>query len=95
MLMHLIEKVGRAVQPVIILIDNCERTYMKKVPKTDKSEPKRLKKQVGKFLKAIGSEDLMLLIGLSSEPWLCPFKVTYKILVLCSIRHSESYACVC
>ncbi|CAL8129489.1 unnamed protein product [Orchesella dallaii] len=78
MLMHLIQKVGKAVEPVIFLIDNCERTYMKKVPKTNHDEPKRLKKQLGKFLKTFTPEDLFLLIGLSSEPWVAPFKTLKK-----------------
>jgi len=73
--MHLINKVGRAVQPTIILIDQCEKTYMKRPPKTDKTEPKRLKKQIGKFLKGIGPDDQIMLIGCTNEPWGCPFKV--------------------
>jgi SpoVK/Ycf46/Vps4 family AAA+-type ATPase len=75
MLMHLIQKVGQACAPTVIKIDNCEKTYVKKVPKTDKTEPKRLKKQIGKMLKSFSPGDQMLLIGLTSEPWLCPFKV--------------------
>lgn len=50
MLMHLIDKVGKTA-PVIIKIDGAEKTYIKKVAKTDKTEPRRLKKQIGKMLK--------------------------------------------
>ena len=35
MLMHLVFKVGRALQPSVILVDNCERMFKKKVPKGD------------------------------------------------------------
>ena len=36
MLMHLVLKVGRQLQPSVILIGDAERTWVKKVPKTDK-----------------------------------------------------------
>lgn len=75
MLMHLVDKVGKAVSPLVIKIDNCEKTYARKVPKTDKTEPKRLKKQVGKMLDHFNSGDQILLIGISSEPWMCSAKV--------------------
>lgn len=75
MLIHLIDKVGHALAPVVLKIDNCEKTYMKKVPKTDKTEPRRLKKQLGKMLKTFQPGDQTILVGLSSEPWVAPFKV--------------------
>jgi len=78
MLIHLVNKVGRLAQPTIVLIDNVEKMYQKRVPKTDKSEPKRLKKQLGKFLKAIGPDDRIMLIGLTNEPWLAAMKPLKK-----------------
>lgn len=36
MLLHLIMKVGRSLQPSVFYIGDCEKTWMKKVPKTDK-----------------------------------------------------------
>ncbi|XP_022236929.1 IQ and AAA domain-containing protein 1-like, partial [Limulus polyphemus] len=36
MLIHLVNKVARKVQPSVILLRNAEKTFMKKVPKTDK-----------------------------------------------------------
>lgn len=36
MLMHMVLKVGRLLQPSVILISDAERTFLKKVPKTDK-----------------------------------------------------------
>ncbi len=36
MLMHLVSKVGKALQPTIILINDCEKQFLKKVPKADK-----------------------------------------------------------
>lgn len=35
MLIHMIFKVGRALQPSVYHIDNCELMFKKKVPKTD------------------------------------------------------------
>ena len=36
MLMHLVSKVGKALQPVVITINDCEKMFMKKIPKADK-----------------------------------------------------------
>jgi ATP-dependent 26S proteasome regulatory subunit len=36
MLMHLVSKVGKALQPVVININDCEKMFLKKVPKADK-----------------------------------------------------------
>jgi len=88
MLMHLVTKVGKACAPTIIKIENCEKTYAKKVPKTDKTEPKRLKKQIGKLMKTFAPGDQVLLIGTTSEPWQCPFKVSFRSLQLRLIQHN-------
>lgn len=69
MLMHLVEKVGKIFQPTIILINNAEKSFMKKVPKTDKSDPKRLKKALIKFIKSIKPLDRILLCGISNAPF--------------------------
>jgi AAA+ superfamily predicted ATPase len=36
MLMHLLSKVGKALQPTIILINMCEKQFVKKIPKAEK-----------------------------------------------------------
>ncbi len=36
MLMHLVSKVGKALQPVVIYIDDCEKMFVKKVAKADR-----------------------------------------------------------
>lgn len=69
MLMHLISKVSRLLQPSIIFMDDAERPFMKKVPKGDRTDPKRLKKDLPKLIKNIGSEDQVIFIGTSSAPW--------------------------
>lgn len=69
MLMHLVSKVSRLLQPSVIYMGDAEKPFMKKVPKTDKTDPKRLKKDLPKLIKNIGIEDRIIFIGTSSVPW--------------------------
>jgi hypothetical protein len=57
------------VQPTVLYMDTAEKPFVKKVPKQDKSDPKRLKKDLPKIVKGIGAEDLMILIGCTNNPW--------------------------
>lgn len=50
-------------------MEGAEKPFVKKVPKTDKTDPKRLKKDLPKLVKGITSEDKVILMGLSSSPW--------------------------
>ena len=47
---------------------------MKKVSKTDKSDPKRLKKDLPRLVRSLASEDCVMLIGASRCPWECEQK---------------------
>lgn len=69
MLMHLVIKVSRLLQPSVIYMGDAERPFMKKIPKTDRTDPKRLKKDLPKLIKNIGMEDRVIFIGTSSFPW--------------------------
>lgn len=69
MLMHLVHKCSRLFQPSIIYMGDAERIFMKKIPKTDRTDPKRLKKDLPKLIKSISSEDRVLLIGITHAPW--------------------------
>ncbi|XP_017795745.1 PREDICTED: IQ and AAA domain-containing protein 1, partial [Habropoda laboriosa] len=69
MLIHLISKVSRLLQPSVIFMDGAEKPFVKKVSKTDKTDPKRLKKDLPKLVKSITNEDRVILIGISSSPW--------------------------
>lgn len=69
MLMHLVLKVSRLLQPCVIFMGNAEAPFMKKVPKGDRTDPKRLKKDLPKLVKNIAEEDRVLLIGTSCAPW--------------------------
>lgn len=73
------QKVGRLVQPTVLYMDTAEKPFVKKVPKQDKSDPKRLKKDLPKIVKGIGPEDLMILIGCTNNPWEGDQKVYFHI----------------
>ena len=78
MLLHLISKASRLVQPAIIFLDQAEKTFLKKVLKTDKSDPKRLKKDLPKLVKAFCQEERIMLIGATRLPWDCEQKGKIK-----------------
>ncbi|XP_076288357.1 dynein regulatory complex protein 11 isoform X3 [Lasioglossum baleicum] len=78
MLVHLISKVSRLLQPSVIFMDGAEKPFVKKVPKTDKSDPKRLKKDLPKLVKNITNEDRVILIGTTSSPWDGDQKLLYQ-----------------
>ncbi|XP_066589498.1 dynein regulatory complex protein 11 [Prorops nasuta] len=78
MLVHLISKVSRLLQPSIIFMDGAEKPFMKKVAKNDKTDPKRLKKDLPKLVKGITNEDRVILIGTSSCPWDGDPKLLYQ-----------------
>ncbi|XP_050736202.1 IQ and AAA domain-containing protein 1-like isoform X2 [Eriocheir sinensis] len=86
MLTHLVMKVGRLLQPTLVMVDCADKMFMKKVPKTDKSDPRRLKKEMPKMLKSIASEDRIVFVGITNSPWNCDVKslssVYQKILMV-------------
>ena len=82
MLLHLVIKVGRLMQPTVIYIDQADKTFVKKVSKTDKSDPKRLKKDLPKLVRSLAAEDRVILIGASRCPWECEQKVIYQFMKL-------------
>ncbi|XP_054288457.1 dynein regulatory complex protein 11 [Macrosteles quadrilineatus] len=75
MLIHLVSKVSRLLQPSVIYMDGAEKPFLKKVPKTDKTDPKRLKKDLPKLVKSISPDDQVLLLGVSHCPWECDQKL--------------------
>lgn len=71
-------KVSRLLQPSVIFMDGAEKPFIKKVAKTDKTDPKRLKKDLPKLVKNITNEDKVILIGTSSSPWDGDQKLLYQ-----------------
>lgn len=59
-------------------MDGAEKPFVKKVPKTDKTDPKRLKKDLSKLVKSFTNEDRVILIGTSRSPWDCDQKLLYQ-----------------
>ncbi|XP_013416976.1 IQ and AAA domain-containing protein 1 isoform X1 [Lingula anatina] len=85
MLMHLLFKVGRAMQPSVFYIGECEKMLKKKIPKTDPTDPKRLKKELPKAMKNVKAEDRLLLVGTSRAPFeaeIKPFCTLYQRIIL-------------
>ncbi|KAJ8723713.1 hypothetical protein PYW07_007693 [Mythimna separata] len=78
MLIHLVMKVSRLLQPSIIWMDDAEKPFVKKIPKTDKTDPKRLKKDLVKIIKGICPEDRVLFIGTSRAPWDAEQKLLFQ-----------------
>ncbi|XP_072425632.1 dynein regulatory complex protein 11-like [Chiloscyllium punctatum] len=80
MMLHMVLKVAKLLQPSIVWIDEAEKTFLKKVPKEEKVlEPKRLKKNLPKLLKQIKAEDRVLLVGTSSRPFDAELKPLFKV----------------
>lgn len=59
-------------------MDGAEKPFVKKPPKTDKTDPKRLKKDLPKLIKGITNEDKVILIGTTNSPWDADQKLLYQ-----------------
>ncbi|XP_063003630.1 IQ and AAA domain-containing protein 1-like [Elgaria multicarinata webbii] len=86
MMVHLVLKVARLLQPSVIWVGNAEKTFYKKVPREEKEfDPRRLKKDLPKALNLLKAEDRVLLMGTSSKPYLADVKglcKTYERILL-------------
>ncbi|KAL0819448.1 hypothetical protein ABMA28_007553 [Loxostege sticticalis] len=78
MLIHLVMKVSRLLQPSVIWMDEADKPFVKKIPKTDKTDPKRLKKDLVKIIKGIYPEDRVLFVGTSKTPWDAEQKLLFQ-----------------
>ncbi|XP_054449406.1 IQ and AAA domain-containing protein 1-like [Pteronotus mesoamericanus] len=75
MIVHIVFKVARLLQPSVIWIGNAEKTFYKKVPKEEEEmDPKRIKKDLTKALQLLGPGDRVMLIGTTSQPQLAEMK---------------------
>ncbi|XP_070817354.1 dynein regulatory complex protein 11 [Chaetodon trifascialis] len=80
MMLHMVFKVARLLQPSVIWIEDTEKMFYKKVPKEEKElDPKRLKKDLPKSLKLIKAEDRVLIIGTTKDPQSADIKSLCKM----------------
>ena len=74
MLIHMVFKVARVMQPSVIYIDECEKVFLtdkKKLKEYGSTEPlNRVKKEMLKEVKAMAKGERVLIVGCSSEPYL-------------------------
>nr|XP_006127509.1 dynein regulatory complex protein 11 isoform X1 [Pelodiscus sinensis] len=86
MMLHMVFKVAKQLQPSVIWIGDTEKTFYKRVPKSEKEmEPKRLKKNLPKILKNVKAEDRVLIVGTTRRPFdadLRPFCRVYQKIIL-------------
>ncbi|EFB26982.1 hypothetical protein PANDA_009998, partial [Ailuropoda melanoleuca] len=70
MMLHVVVKVARELQPSVVWIGDTEKTFYKKVPSTERMiEPKRLKKQLPKILRLLKPDDRILIVGTTQRPF--------------------------
>ncbi|KAL6459341.1 hypothetical protein MHYP_G00328130 [Metynnis hypsauchen] len=80
MMLHLVFKVARLMQPSVVWIGDAEKMFYKKVPKEEKElDPKRLKKDLPKILKSIKGEDRVLIVGTTNNPLSADLKLLCKL----------------
>ncbi|XP_066573569.1 dynein regulatory complex protein 11 isoform X2 [Amia ocellicauda] len=80
MMLHMVFKVARQLQPSVVWIGDAEKMFYKKVPKEEKElDPKRLKKDLPKMLKSLKVEDRILIVGTSHKPFDAELKSLCKI----------------
>ncbi|XP_065606997.1 dynein regulatory complex protein 11 [Cyrtonyx montezumae] len=86
MMLHMVLKVAKQLQPSVMWIGDTEKTFYKAVPKADEQmNPKRLEKFLPKLLKALNAKDRVLLVGTTSRPFdakIKPFCRIYQKIIL-------------
>ncbi|NXT67904.1 DRC11 protein, partial [Chaetops frenatus] len=86
MMLHMILKVGKALQPSVVWIGDTERMFSKGAPKGEEEmDSKRLAKMLPQFLKALNPTDRLLLVGTSRRPFDAnpgPFCRLYQKIIL-------------
>uniref|UniRef100_H0V7Z7 IQ motif containing with AAA domain 1 like n=1 Tax=Cavia porcellus TaxID=10141 RepID=H0V7Z7_CAVPO len=75
MMMHMVFKVARLLQPSVIWIGDAEKTFYRKIPKEEsRMDPKRIKKDLGKAMRLLGPGDRVMLIGTTGRPQLAEMR---------------------
>ena len=79
LMLHMVFKLAKILQPSVIYMDDAEYCFCsdKKKEKEFMStrncadKPSRIKKDIAKEMKALGKDDLVLVVGNSRTPWVC------------------------
>ncbi|XP_019568347.2 IQ and AAA domain-containing protein 1-like [Rhinolophus sinicus] len=75
MIVHIVFKVARLLQPSVIWIGNAEKNFYKTVPTEEQEmDPKRIKNDLTKALRLLSPGDRVLLIGTTERPQLAEMK---------------------
>ncbi|NXC17415.1 DRC11 protein, partial [Corythaeola cristata] len=86
MMLHMVLKVAKQLQPSVVWIGDTEKIFSKAVPKAEEEmNPKRLEKILPKFLKALKAQDRVLLVGTTNRPFdanIKPFCKVYQKIIL-------------
>ncbi|NXP17922.1 DRC11 protein, partial [Scytalopus superciliaris] len=88
MLLHMVLKVGKHLQPSVVWIGDTEKMFSKVPPKGEEEmDFKRLGKMLPQFLKALKAKDRVLLVGTTARPFeanIGPFCKVYQKIILIS-----------
>ncbi|NWT02454.1 DRC11 protein, partial [Mionectes macconnelli] len=86
MMLHMVLKVGKELQPSVVWIGDTEKMFSKGAPKgEDEMDSKRLGKMLPQFLKALKPKDRVLLVGTTARPFeanMGPFCKVYQKIIL-------------
>ncbi|XP_052649428.1 dynein regulatory complex protein 11 isoform X2 [Harpia harpyja] len=79
MMLHMVLKVAKQLQPSVVWIGETEKIFSKAAPKAEEMNPKRLEKILPKFLKALKAQDRVLLVGTTNRPFDANLKSFCKV----------------
>ncbi|NWU85773.1 DRC11 protein, partial [Onychorhynchus coronatus] len=86
MMLHMVLKVGKELQPSVVWIGDTEKMFSKGAPKgEEEANSKRLGKMLPQFLKALKAKDRVLLVGTTARPFeanIGPFCKVYQKIIL-------------